>query len=199
MIDANCCIKYVLSFNVKKGKEHIPVADSFYSSLREFFSACNIKSIKIGYYPFIKQQSLDNLTEAVNRTFDARCKTPYYIRFKHLEDAKSNLNKLFNEKLIELFEKCDETDITLTENIFIKYKKDIVKELNLQSQKSPIPEPSDLKLIACICKEPWSSKYLLSDDGHFWGYQPEINTHFCICVLPLKELRRIRLQWKWNC
>jgi len=159
---------------------------------------CRDKELRIGYYPFIKEEADNNLTYAVNSLLGAR-RVPYYQRKNLVDKAWDAIHKLFNEELEELKEKCTDREIKDAWRFFKTNEKNLKRELNLQYEKSNIPENTDLKLMVCINNENWRNGYLLTDDAHFTGYMDEINKSvYSVVVIPMKELRQIMLKWGWS-
>jgi hypothetical protein len=95
-------------------------------------------------------------------------------------------------------ENCTDEEVKAIQKFFKSVEKDICKLLGLKVQKPSIPEQPDCKLVACVHNEEWNAGYILSGDGHFIGYKPELDEHFNIRVLPTADLVQIMLAWKWR-
>jgi len=157
-----------------------------------------MKNIEIKYYFFIRGESESNLPSAVGDLFSKEKIESLYLRQKCVDLALQKLNKLFERKLQGCVENCSDDDVQNIQDFFKLKEKNICKLLNLQYPKPNIPELPDCKLVACVRNESWRTGYIISGDGHFEGYKPELHEEFNICVLPTNDLLQIMRAWKWK-
>jgi hypothetical protein len=177
----------------------IKIEELYSSVIRDFVHLCPNKKINIKYYLFIRGESERNLVKAVEDLLKRyHLESQQNLKLKCADSAKKKLDKLFDEKMIGDVENCTEDEVYGVNDFFKSNEKDICKYLGLKVSKPNIPEDPDCKLIACVNNEEWNAGYILSDDGHFIGYKPELHKNFNICVLPTTELLKIMRAWNWT-
>lgn len=198
IIDANCCIKSTLNFNLDYNKKHVTIGDADSPALKAFIYSRPVKKLVISYYPLTKEESYRNLTRAVNDLFVRNGIKSEYVIGKYIDEARKKLNVLFSDKLMECEEKCADSDVQDVRSFFISVEKDVCMMLQLQHAKPNIPEEADCKLIACICRENWTKRAIVSGDSHFEAYMAEICSKFRIYVFPTKNLIQIMRNWGWS-
>ena len=196
-IDANCCIKYTLDFNVPYKNRSVKIKDYYSLAIQSFIYSCTAKHLQIKYYPLTRGESIKNLREAVEDLLAQYGIHSDYVISKYVDVARLKLDKLFVDKLAECLEKCTDGEANDVTCFFESVEKDVRKLLNLQYSKPNIPEPADCRMIACVFKEDWTAKAILSGDGHFEAYRPEIYNKFNICVFPTNKLIQIMHNWGW--
>lgn len=185
--DANAFITYSLIFGQDR--------DYFAEPLHMLVEQCKKKRIAMGYFDVIKGQAYRNLTKAINNFTSTRGK--YYLSFKFKEKAVEILNRLFSEIPV-LSTTCAKVEFVAARQFFIQHETDVQKALQLQHVKSNIPEDHDIELLVWCHNCAWKTTYLVSDDGHFIAYAPEIEkSTYSVHILPMKDIRQTMLQWKW--
>jgi hypothetical protein len=193
VLDSNVCITSALDFGKIGGTYQ---RDYFCNPSRNFINGCLYKSIRIGYFPPIKQQAWNNITEAIKDLGDKRGIRPAVLLQK---------SRKVYDYLEKLFARLDEYDAITTEDeldaarkFFKDNEKDVVRFLNLQHYKNNIPEDHDLEILVSSHNLDCCNTHLVSDDGHFVAYKDEINSSdYLVTILPMKELNQILISLNW--
>jgi hypothetical protein len=159
-----------------------------YDILKEFISKLDLKKIpKYRFEPSnIKQNALKVANELLIKqgnqilvlgTMGSVLKAQLIDQLEEFKDTISSEFKTILKK----------DEINSIKNIFVNNKRELTKE-------SDIPENDDLKIIAgYIDLECESSKYLISDDEHFWGYKDLIKNNFGINVIEEWSCNKIKV------
>ena len=187
--DSNAFINYALLFG--------PVKSYFAEPLHEIINHCHERGITTGYFKFIRNQSFCNLAFAVSQFTKDRGVESKYLLMKYCEQGTEHLKKIFLN-IEEFHEIVTDAEIEIARQFFIDHERDITSLLNLQHNKSNIPEDHDLKLLVCCENSSCDKMFLISDDGHFIGYSDLIPSRYAISVLPMKDVRINMIAWKWT-
>lgn len=121
----------------------------------------------------------------------------YYSLMKFKDQGIQHLNKLFLQ--LNLFqEKFSDKEIDTAKQFFINNEVNVKEKLNLQHEKSNIPEDHDLKLLVCCDNSSCSKMFLVSDDGHFIAYSDVIASKYKVAILAMQDIRQKMIEWKWT-
>lgn len=112
--------------------------------------------------------------------------------------AQANLDRFF-AKVPEVGCNPTSQEIGKARKFFQANEVDVTTKLNLQRPKRNIPEDNDLRLLVCTHNMPWNYGYIVSDDGHFVAYEDALdNSSYQVKVVPMKEITRRCIVWKWR-